>query len=272
MLAVRFVCTMASSGDPLTYDPWSAHQNAHDARSIDPTFEPIYSYAMPTGRARVRARLITGESPTSLEETWAYAGIEVNRRPNVRRPPRDDHSSDDEAHDCHRIIANNLGDIQFDSFVRKRYLLAGMDVRAAQLLTISEPEINGLTVIGGGRDRVSELRTLLGIESDEAERMTSKVCATQYINRSVRSLQKLLHPDKTNGILSALGVNDPERRKGYMNLMAVAYLHMQTAMEAYSEYCSRLIDRRIANMSFAGSVKWVAQENMHRLFGYARGN
>ena len=57
-----------------------------------------------------------------------------------------------------------------------------------------------------------------------------------------------------------------------MNLMAVAYVRMQAASEAYSGYCSRLIDQRNANMSLAASVKWVAQENIHRLFGYARGN
>ena len=199
-----------------------------------------------------------GDPSSTAGETFAYAGVNRDRFPNIRRPAREGHESDDEDHPCHKIIADNLGDIQIEASVMKRYIFGSMNIRVAQLLTITEHEIELLGIEG----RTAALRQLLGFDTDEPEQMTSKERATQYINRALKASNRDIHPDKANAILSALGINDQRLKDGYEALTGIAFIRMRRAMEVYGEICANIIDKRHGPQTPTSSFRWMATENI----------
>ena len=256
----------SSSAGP-TIDPWGDGADADQGRPGDPTYQQIYSLATPKGRARVHAQVI-GDPSSTTSETFAYAGVQRDRFPNIRRAAREGHESDDEDHPCHRIIADNLGDIQIEASVMKRYIFGSMNIRVAQLLTITEHEIELLGIEG----RTAELRQLLGFDTDEPEQMTSKERATQYINRALKAFNRDIHPDKTSAILSALGINDQRFKEGYEELTSIAFVRVRMAMEVYGEICATIIDKRRGPQAPTISFRWMATENIYKFAGMVRGD
>ena len=135
-------------------------------------FEPIWTLKMVVGRARTWVP-IEGSKPEDGKGTYRYCGVDWDLRPNIHRPPRFGHESDDENHECHNIIEQNFGNAQFEPSIFKRYLLPTIAPPVIQALTITPEEIMNL----GKQERVLDLRALLCITTDECERQVPEADA-----------------------------------------------------------------------------------------------